>query len=347
MLTNFAKLSEDALYNMMFDENTWNTVGDDGCLELLQEVENRQAFYDGRPPMTIRFISAEEEGGGLRGYYQHGRGCLFISRTLVRPSKLGVSGTGAAGAIGTALHEGRHAFQHHCMEKTSSLVNWDQRLEWALNFTHYFSFDGHDSEQEAALYLFQPVELDARRAARQGVRKIGDRLVQAGHAPNPMIRRYLENEQSYERAYAAMAMRVLTPQLLDRLDREAKEKFLRYNPGVDVSRIQLFRELRNMMGCMDRLIDDPRSLGNVSGYGPAFGSNGFNFGTGGSMVASYTPTFGCITPAALGPISVPSDRTMVSICPNIACQTEEELEAMTRAILSRVGADGYASRHGA
>ena len=40
MLTNFAKLSEDALYNMMFDENTWNTMGDDGCLELLQEVEN-------------------------------------------------------------------------------------------------------------------------------------------------------------------------------------------------------------------------------------------------------------------------------------------------------------------
>lgn len=262
MSNNYSNLSDGMLY-LQFEESAWRKRGEDERLALLQELENRTAREEGRKPMTICRIPAEEDRAGLMGYYRDGTNCLFITGRFLRPQKLNLNDYNAAAAIDTVLHEGRHAFQHHVMRQESTGTPRKTTLSWFLNTFSYFSYKQGDPEANAALYLYQPLELDARRFARQRLRRINNAIRNFSGSADASFLRYLDKNKMEERAYAALALRTLSPELMDRLDASARQRFREANPqlGIDLSGVSLFAEARKLIENVDRMIDDPDAFG--------------------------------------------------------------------------------------
>jgi len=267
MSNNYSNLSDGMLY-LQFEESAWRKRGEDERLSLLQELENRTAREEGRRPMTICRIPENEERAGLMGYYRDGTNSLFITGKFLRPQRLNLNDYNAAAAIDTVLHEGRHAFQHHVMREESTKTPQKNTLAWIMNTFSYFSYGQGDPEANAALYLYQPLELDARRFARQRMRRINNAIRSFSGSPDSSFTRYLQKDKMYERVYAAIALRTLTPEVMDRLDAEARRRFKEANPKVDIdlSRISIFSEARKLIENVDRLIDDPDAFGGDSRF---------------------------------------------------------------------------------
>jgi hypothetical protein len=132
----------------------WQQAGINNRIAALQTAENRLAEEQGRPPCTVVDFVGEQ---GQNGYFVcntpdviHINGSLINSDT---PHQ----------ALETIAHEGRHAYQYHCINNPIQHpeVKIGQLNEWKSNFENYKTpeFDGYDK------YFSQSIEVDARQYA--------------------------------------------------------------------------------------------------------------------------------------------------------------------------------------
>ena len=119
----------------------------------LQAIEHHIALFEGRDE---RFVMVENMDDGYCGYYDHDdRNHLHLSPLAMRdPDE----------AIMTVLHEGRHAFQHDCIDKNAGFPQpiIDQLRDGFENYVK--------PEKDFAAYANNFTETDAESFAEQQIR---------------------------------------------------------------------------------------------------------------------------------------------------------------------------------
>lgn len=254
-----AQLTENQLYGMFAGRN-WSTLDSDTRLCLLQEVENRRAKIDGRQPLKVSVDKMRPSMMGACCTHEDGSEELVLNERFVKGSRFGVHTAGEA--LNTILHEGRHAYQSHCIREGKGNVSRRMILEWMMSQENYIN---PAAGQE--LYMLQALEMDARYFARREVKRINDMLVADGELDLGMFIQ-VERDKQLEAILIKRIRAKLTMEHLDALEKAVMDRFKEAHPDVDVSGIRLFEEARlvlkhpelnrldDVLELMDRCMDE-------------------------------------------------------------------------------------------
>jgi|GEM_PF-5904011 len=129
----------------------WEKLNFQERVEVLREVEAKQAALEGRVPTRIE---TEKMPEGALGRHVADTNTLYINEALVRDRSPVL-------ATNTVLHEGRHATQDHAVKSGVSVRHGaDVVSEWKQNFERYIS-----PMENFRRYWRQPIEVDARAYA--------------------------------------------------------------------------------------------------------------------------------------------------------------------------------------
>lgn len=240
MLTEYSRLTTDQLY-LLFCENSWRNLSDAQCIAALQELENRVAAREGRPPMEVQIMPKESERPGLNGYYVDGRNALFISRRYVANRKSVMFGVTAGEAINNVLHEGRHAYQYEAIRGHIKGVARSTVLKWGINVTDYHSGGGFVGN---AMYFAQPIEMDARHFARRELQAISSRITKLTGSVDRGFMVALNRDKVQENAKCAMIKQHLDSEILEKMEGQARLRYRLTHPGVDLKGVEIFPEAR-------------------------------------------------------------------------------------------------------
>lgn len=149
-----AKVIEELRKVEGINPTDWKDMNEYERLEVLQDVEERVARVQGRPPAQVATYTATP---GEFGYYNPDTNKINISSNSLKNDDV-------KEVVDTLIHEGRHAYQHYAVEHPDTYSNRQEVEAWAHNLQkdHYLSADKYGQE----LYQAQPVEKDAWRYAR-------------------------------------------------------------------------------------------------------------------------------------------------------------------------------------
>jgi len=138
----------------------WKDMSEYERLEILQDVEERVARVQGRPPAHVATYAATP---GEFGYYNPDTNEINISSNSLKNDDV-------KEVVDTLIHEGRHAYQHYAVEHPDIHSDRQEVAAWAINLQkdHYLSADRYGQE----LYQTQPVEKDAWRYAQTIINEI-------------------------------------------------------------------------------------------------------------------------------------------------------------------------------
>ena len=228
----------------MFAQETWAGLSAERRLDALRRLEAQTARMSGRTPLDVRVM--QEQRGGMMGYYDHRMRSMYLHPRYFHSDGLNLGDFTAAAAVRTVLHEGRHGFQWISVAGGSDRVPQDTLLEWAVNQCCYFSGSASD-DRTMALYFFQPVEMDARRYARETAEELQRQLEARRGRQDEAFRRSMDMDRRSEEIIRDVGRRGLTLQTLDSAERRARNAFARYNPRVDASGVQIFHEARETL----------------------------------------------------------------------------------------------------
>lgn len=252
-------LDDKQLYTMFAGRN-WSTLDSDTRLCLLQEVENRRAKIDGRQPLKVSVKKMDPSLMGACCTHPDGSQELVLNDLFVKVSRFGAHS--ASEALNTILHEGRHAYQNHCVREGKGKVTKRMILEWMISQETYIN-----SAKDYDLYMLQAIEMDARYFARREIQKINDMLLADG-IMDLGIRIQVEKDKQHEITMIKRIRNKLTAERLDALEKAVMDRFKEAHPDVDVSGIRLFEEARlvlkhpelnrleDVLEVMDRCMDE-------------------------------------------------------------------------------------------
>lgn len=249
MNNNISKLNAqgyDPNLVVLFGQESWKALDAERRLNALRQLEAQTARMSGRTPLDVRVMPEKAGSGGMLGYYDHSRRSMFLHPRYLQSGGLNLGDYSAAAAIRTVLHEGRHGFQWISVAGGSDRVPQDTLLEWAVNQCCYFSGSASD-DRTMALYFFQPVEMDARRYARETAEGLQRQLEARRGRQDEAFRRSMDMDRRSEEIIRDVGRRGLTLQTLDSAERRARNAFARYNPRVDASGVQIFHEARETL----------------------------------------------------------------------------------------------------
>ena len=230
----------------LFEEARWSGLSAEERLNALRCLEAQSAMEEGRAPLDVRVMGEQEAQGGMLGYYDHRTRGMFLHPRYLHSGGLNLGDFGAGAAVRTVLHEGLHGFQWASVAMGSDRVPAQQLLEWAVNQCCYFAGNGSD-DRTLALYFFQPVELDARRHAREKAAQLLSRLEGLTGRADEAFRRSMDVDRRTEEMVREIGRRGLTPQILDSAESRARMAFYRYNPRVDAGGVHIFHEAREAL----------------------------------------------------------------------------------------------------
>lgn len=150
----------------------WKDLDADQRLEALENLEMEAAAVAHRLPMAVRL---EAMGDTTMGYQHAGE--LVLNEKVVQSNDF----DDYVQSLNTLLHEGRHAYQSFNLglaklgippvEQNTEYVNaWSVNLETlGYDDPSDFWWDGMGYER----YYTQPIEVDARAFADEGIRQMG------------------------------------------------------------------------------------------------------------------------------------------------------------------------------
>lgn len=252
-----AKISQQDLYTLLHESN-WNRLDQNARLQILQELENRQAELDNRPALKVCVKEMSPGLMGQHGVLTDGSEVIYLNALLVKESKLFSSKNesiyNAAAAVNTLMHEGRHSFQYHSIMKKSAGVPERQRLEWqAVMAACGGLYEAGD--KNIAIYFAQSIEMDARRFARQRVTEIS-RVLQRMDA---MDRNFVYEEAKnleLERRVVAHVRKALTLPMLEKYEKQVLEHLGRMQPELKLDKLSVFDDARFILSQPDVLSED-------------------------------------------------------------------------------------------
>lgn len=243
-----AQLTKDELY-MMLTSSMWKQVTEESRLALLQEVENRQAKLDGRPPVKVCVGKMDKRLMGLHTATKDGQEIIILNDNFIKRSKLFATSDeqvfNVAAAVNTVIHEGRHAYQYYSVITGRTGLSYEQLLEWAATMPSFGGvyFNGSGDTLAALLYSIQGLEEDARRCARRKVKEINDFFRQNGIRDANYINEEI-GDRNYEKMLIRYVRNYLNLDMLNRLEKSIVDHFREHNPEIDVSRLTLFDNAR-------------------------------------------------------------------------------------------------------
>ena len=124
----------------------WGQLDETERLQVLQDVENRMAAIQGRPPVSIK---AEPMEPGVYGGYVRGEGIILGQEHLTSDDIHEITDT--------IVHEGRHAYQDYAVQTPDFLADVELVELWRDNWNNYLTAEEYGQE----LYALQPIEADA------------------------------------------------------------------------------------------------------------------------------------------------------------------------------------------
>lgn len=146
--------ASDALRDMPeLRPEVWQGLNDGQRLEALQNVENRMAEIQGRPPVEVR---AEKMDPQVEGYYSRGDRIIRVNADHLRRNDNGE-------VLDTIVHEGRHAYQHYAVETPGFHANQSEVDAWEYNMHNYRRPEIYGQRA----YERQAIEADARSYAER------------------------------------------------------------------------------------------------------------------------------------------------------------------------------------
>lgn len=147
----------------------WKNLNLEQRTNLLNEIENKIAQLEHRPPLPIKVKKMDP---ATFGYQDSSNKIIALNSKFVNSNNKQAH----KDVIDTIIHEGRHAYQHYNVEQkfvhdSLSVVN-----TWKENFTNpkYKYYNGNSlivigpkkvGDVGFRLYYYQPVEIDARNFA--------------------------------------------------------------------------------------------------------------------------------------------------------------------------------------
>ena len=264
------QLGNQKLY-VLFLQDNWKQLSRKSRLALLQEVENRRAAADGREP--ARLVIGEDESfrnnPGLMGSYHPGTKEIMVNYRFLD----GDSGLHSGmSALGTVLHEGRHAFQFDSMDKNDGRIPAQVLKEWFSSKAMYFSSGGSTTQERIknfSLYQLQPIEMDARRFSRKHLIQVYMDMRSSG-IPTDDIQNEITRALQIEIGLIQNVRNVLTLEDIDKAEREVLDAMREEYPDMDLEGLTLFdsarmilkadnlssiRDYLNLINEMDRIED--------------------------------------------------------------------------------------------
>lgn len=262
--TSYSSWNDDMLLEMFCSRN-WKYYESENRLELLQEMEIREARKQGRRPLQVRTFKPGPEEAGLMGYYSAGAECLYLNENYVLDSRSYLYDYSVAAALSTLLHEGRHAYQYEVATGTCPAPDEETMLRWRLNYVGYLG--GGDSRESQIMYVQQSLERDARAYAMNELENLYRRMSRNVGCDDFVYQETLNDMRRRENAYDELARTILTRQLMDEVDRRIREAYERAFPGVKAPNVSVFDEWRRQL---DRIREvQEREVRKYQEYDPA------------------------------------------------------------------------------
>ena len=255
-----AKIADDQLY-LIFSEDNWAKIDKASRIAALQEIENRRAKLDGRPP--IRVLEGDRQrfkDPSCLGYYSDKDRVICINyRFLEGDSPYHTSFE----ALDVVIHEGRHAMQHDVLREHPDRVAEQILNEWRSSNALYFAPPNTGDPQRElrfAMYALQSIEVDARHAARVGLLEAIE-VFEANGLDTRAIHAQLNANLSEEYNIIWIVQNTLTLKDIDQLEQLVLEAMRKRYPDVDTSRLHVFDHARMILNSprIDR-IDNPVEL---------------------------------------------------------------------------------------
>jgi hypothetical protein len=102
----YAKSTDEELL-MNFRSESWAAMDEKRQISVCQELENRNAKSQGRQPCKVS--SSRDEGAF---------GCYYLKSNRIEVNLEDLNGKNTSyNVLDTVYHEGRHAYQQHCLDK--------------------------------------------------------------------------------------------------------------------------------------------------------------------------------------------------------------------------------------
>ncbi len=216
--TPYSPLSDGALY-ARFRTESWKGLNAEERLDLLQELENREAARQNRP--AFRVMQAEPGTGPRTLGYFNGKVLCVNKRFLGgRVEPFARSNYTPSNAIDTIVHEGRHAFQRMAAFGVikAPQITAEQKKAWLISFLAYQSAENEANGDAAfALYAFQPIERDAREFAAREMKRIYRIMVRDGGV-DAGFERGIDSRKMHKEAEFDDARKHLTPETVRRVE---------------------------------------------------------------------------------------------------------------------------------
>ena len=177
--TRLRSLTDEQLYDK-FHEQNWSALKEDARIEVFQELENRNAARQNRPPARV----VQEKNQWLLGSYRYDEKCDVIRIRV--DDVVGGKRNSALDQLDSYFHESRHA----CQKRTPEDV-WQDDFSantGRLENLPYNYMGGGD------LYDLQTIEMDSNNAALDRVLELRGRF-----AGEEQFREYVQNRLEHFR----------------------------------------------------------------------------------------------------------------------------------------------------
>lgn len=145
----YSKLSAEQILEKFKSEN-WGNMDDDKRIALFQEMENRNAYFQGREPAKIAATNSDEFYGTYNNVFNR--------------IEINVSNVSSYEALDTYVHESNHAYQTNCVENGTGyeehMLNMMQAETARTPQGHLYNY-----ENDSPYYDMQCNELDSNNQA--------------------------------------------------------------------------------------------------------------------------------------------------------------------------------------
>lgn len=267
LLTDITKISTRELYAYFADDN-WNRYGEADRLQLLQEVENRRAKIDGRPPIPIlarRLFPNTAGGYGVwkdDGKFIKAIGLNSLFFTDAKPDlfsgKRGFNFHVGIQALETVLHEGRHAYQDYVIYNSPDRIAKQVLYEWLSSDAYYFRSSeplaGNLAGKEFLLYTLQSIEMDARRFARRQLIEIHDLFAAQGKDTRRIVS-IIQHCRQREIELIDKVRENLDEDSIREAEQIVLDKLKKTRPDIDTSNLKLFDNARLILSLFKTMPD--------------------------------------------------------------------------------------------
>lgn len=149
-----------SIYNK-FKYRKWIRLSEGKRQRILEKIEKKESKKWKRPTLSVVInINPNWTSYGMFEN-KNGKQLLHISINLLRKPELRFH------ALETILHEGRHAYQHHLINKRKPGFFDFKAKSWKRNYAGYIT-----SADDQAMYSMQPIERDAQKYAIKRMSKL-------------------------------------------------------------------------------------------------------------------------------------------------------------------------------